>query len=189
MVRTVDRKVKGVKRDDEAYEIPDELVPPFPVFGRGLKAMITGMTHTDDYRIEPEDDEVHQRLVKRLSEKVIRNRKDINRTELTHPGSKTMIVSYGASALGPMEVASQHASIGLLRLKSIWPLPEEPIAEAARECEQMLVCEMNLGQLYGDIKRVALEAGCRKIELLSKIGGEPPTPRDVKEKLGQMGAL
>jgi len=188
-VRVVDRKIKGVKRDDEAYSISDELVPPFPVFGRGLKTMITGMTHTDDSRIEPEDEAVHEKLVRRLSEKIIRNRKDINRSEVTNRGSRTMIVSYGASALGPMEVTAQNPTIGLLRLKSLWPLPEEPITEVARECEQMLVCEMNLGQLYGDIKRVALEAGCRKVELLSKIGGEPPTPRDVKNKLQAMGAL
>ena len=188
-VRIVDRKIKGIKRDDEAYTISDELVPPFPVFGRGLKTMITGMTHTEDSKIEPEDEVAHQKLVTRLSEKIIRNRKDINRSEVTHPGSRTMIVSYGASALGPMEVTAQNPGIGLLRLKSLWPLPEEPIAEVAKECEQILVCEMNLGQLYGDIKRVALEEGCRKVELLSKIGGEPPTPRDVKEKLQRMGAL
>jgi hypothetical protein len=48
---------------------------------------------------------------------------------------------------------------------------------------------MNLGQLYGDIKRVALEAGCRKIELLSKIGGDPPTPSEVRHKLHEMGAI
>lgn len=188
-VRVVDRKIKGIKRDDEAYSISDELVPPFPVFGRGLKTMITGMTHTDDSRIEPEDEAVHEKLVRRLSEKIIRNRKDINRSEVTNRGSRTMIISYGASALGPMEVTAQNPTIGLLRLKSLWPLPEEPIAEVARECEQMLVCEMNLGQLYGDIKRVALEAGCRRVELFSKIGGEPPTPRDVKDKLQGMGAL
>jgi 2-oxoglutarate ferredoxin oxidoreductase subunit alpha len=105
------------------------------------------------------------------------------------PGSKTMIISYGSAALGSKEVAATDSRVGLLRLKSIWPLPEEPIAEVASQCEQILVCEMNLGQLYPSIKRIALEAGCRKIEFLSKIGGEPPTPGEVRHKLRGMGAI
>ena len=188
-IRIVNRKEKGIKRSDEAYDISDELVHPFPVFGKGHKTMITGMTHAEDSRIEPEDPKIHQELVKRLSEKVLMNRKDINKWEVMCPGSKTMVVSYGAASLGAMEVASQDERIGLLRLKSIWPFPEEPVAEIARQCDRMLVCEMNLGQLYGDIKRVALEAGCRKVELLSKIGGDPPTPSEVRHKLHEMGAI
>jgi 2-oxoglutarate ferredoxin oxidoreductase subunit alpha len=188
-IRIVNRKEKGVKRSDEAYDISDELVLPFPVFGKGHKTMITGMTHAENSRIEPEDPRVHEELVTRLSEKVLINRKDINRWDVMCPGSKTMVVSYGAASLGAMEVAAKDDRIGLLRLKTIWPFPEEPVAEIASQCDRILVCEMNLGQLYGDIKRVALEAGCRKVELLSKIGGDPPTPSEVRHKLMEMGAI
>jgi len=188
-LKIIDRKEKGIRRPDEAYDVPDELVHPFPVFGKGNKTMITGMTHTDTSRIEPEDAKVHQELVKRLSEKILRNRKDINKWELICPGSKTMVISYGSAALGAKEIAAANDRVGLLRLKSIWPLPEEPILEVARQCEQILVCEMNLGMLYWPIKRVALEAGCKKVELLSKIGGEPPTPSEVRHKLREMGAI
>jgi 2-oxoglutarate ferredoxin oxidoreductase subunit alpha len=188
-LKIVDRKEKGIKRPDEAYDVPDDLVHPFPTFGKGHKTMITGMTHSDDSRIEPEDVKTHQELVKRLSEKILKNRKDINKWELVSPGSKTMIISYGSSALGPKEVAAKDERVGLLRLKSLWPLPEEPIFEVASQCERILVCEMNLGMMYWPIKRVALEAGCKKVELLSKIGGEPPTPSDVRHKLRGMGAI
>jgi 2-oxoglutarate ferredoxin oxidoreductase subunit alpha len=185
----IDRKEKGIRRSDEAYDVPDELVRPFPVFGKGHKAMVTGMTHTDKSWIEPEDIKVHQELVGRLSEKILRNRKDINKWELMCPGSKTMIVSYGSAALGAKEVASSDDKVGLLRLKTLWPLPEEPIAEAARNCDRILVSEMNLGMMYSEIKRIALENGCEKIELLSKIGGDPPTPSEFRHKLREMGAI
>ncbi len=188
-VKVLDRKVPGIRRQDEPYDVPDELVHPFPVFGKGYKATVTGMTHTEDSRIEPEDEKVHQELVERLNEKILRNRKDINKWDVKRPGSRTMIVSYGAAALGPMETAAGNDNVGLLRLKSLWPLPVEPIAEVAAQCEQMLVCEMNLGQMYGEIKRVALESGCKKVEFLSKLGGEPPTPGDIRAKLKQMGAV
>jgi 2-oxoglutarate/2-oxoacid ferredoxin oxidoreductase subunit alpha len=187
-VRIIERKEKDIKRQDEAYDVPDELVRPFPVFGKGHKTMITGMTHTDTSRIEPEDAKVHQELVKRLSEKVLRNRKDINKWELTCPGSKTMIVSYGSAALGAMEVAANDDKVGLLRLKSLWPFPEEPVAEVSKECDRILVSEMNLGMMFWEIKRVALENGCKKVELLSKIGGDPPTPSEFRHKLREMGA-
>jgi len=188
-IKIIDRKEKGMKRPDEAYDVPDELVRPFPVFGKGHKPMVTGMTHTDMSKIEPEDAKVHQELVKRLSEKVLRNRKDINKWELICPDSRTMVVSYGSAALGAKEVAAADDRVGLLRLKSLWPFPEEPIAEVARNCSQILVSEMNLGMLYWDIKRVALENGCKKVELLSKIGGDPPTPSEFRHKLREMGAI
>ena len=134
------------------------------------------MTHRPDARIEPEDPQVHSELVKRLNEKIVRNRKDINKWDLLCPDSKHMIISYGSASFGAREVAAGDDRIGLLRLKTVWPLPEEPIREVASKADHILVCEMNLGQLFWDIKRIALEAGCKKIELLTKIGGDPPTP-------------
>ncbi|MCU0852049.1 MAG: 2-oxoacid:acceptor oxidoreductase subunit alpha [Thermoplasmata archaeon] len=188
-LNVIDRKEMGIRRTDEAYDVPDDLVKPFPVFGKGHKAIITGMTHTETGRIEPEDSKVHSDLVRRLNEKVLRNRKDINKWEMIGEGSKTMIISYGSSALGAKEVATKDPNVGLLRLKSIWPLPEEPIAQAARGAQRILVCEMNLGQLFFSIKRVAQDAGCKQVELLSKLGGEPPTPSEVRHKLRSMGAV
>jgi 2-oxoglutarate ferredoxin oxidoreductase subunit alpha len=188
-LKIIDRKEMGIRRTDEAYDVPDDLVKPFPVFGKGHKAIITGMTHTENGRIEPEDSKVHSDLVTRLNEKVLRNRKDINQWEMIGEGSKTMIISYGSSALGPKEVATTDPNVGLLRLKSIWPLPEEPIAQAAKGAQRILVCEMNLGQLYFSIKRVAHDAGCKQVELLSKLGGEPPTPSEVRHKIRSMGAI
>lgn len=188
-IKIVDRKQRGVRRTDEAYDVPDDLVPPFPTFGRGHKTAVSGMTYRPDARIEPEDAQVHSDLVRRLNDKIMKNRKDINKWDLLCPDSKHMIVSYGSASFGAREVAAADDRIGLLRLKTVWPLPEEPIREVASKAEHMLVCEMNLGQLYWDIKRVALEAGCKKVELLTKIGGDPPTPGEVRHKLREMGAI
>jgi 2-oxoglutarate ferredoxin oxidoreductase subunit alpha len=188
-IKIVNRKERGVRRTDEAYDVPDELVPPFPTFGKGHKAAVTGMTHAPDARIEPEDPKTHSELVTRLNDKVMRNRKDINKWDLLCPDSKHMIVSYGSASFGAREVAAGDDRIGLLRLKTVWPVPEEPIREVASKAEHILVCEMNLGQLFYDIKRIALEAGCTKVELLTKIGGDPPTPGEVRHKLREMGAI
>lgn len=188
-VKVIDRKEKGLLRQDDAYDVPDELVRPFPTFGKGHKTTVTGMTHTDSGRIEPEDPKVHSELVSRLSDKILKNRRDINKWDIMCPDSKTMVISYGSAALGAMEVAARDETVGLLRLKSIWPFPEEIVQEVAGRCERILVCEMNLGMLYWQIKRAALEAGCKRVELLSKLGGDPPTPSDVRHKLRAMGAV
>jgi 2-oxoglutarate ferredoxin oxidoreductase subunit alpha len=188
-IKVVNRKEMGTRRMDEAYDVPDDIVPPFPTFGKGHKAAVSGMTHRPDARIEPEDPQVHSELVRRLNDKIIRNRKDINKWDLLCPDSKHMIISYGSASFGAREVAAADDRIGLLRLKTVWPLPEEPIREVARKADHILVCEMNLGQMFWDIKRVALEAGCKKVELLTKIGGDPPTPGEVRHKLREMGAI
>lgn len=188
-IKIVDRKELGIRRTDEAYDVPDDLVPPFPTFGKGHKTAATGMTYRPDHRIEPEDPQVHSDLVRRLNDKIVRNRKDINKWDLLCPDSKHMIISYGSASFGARDVAAADDRIGLLRLKTVWPIPEEPIREVASKAEHILVCEMNLGQLFWDIKRIALEAGCKNVELLTKIGGDPPTPGEVRHKLREMGAI
>lgn len=188
-VQTFARKEPGSKREDWIHQVPDTLVRPFPSFGRGNKAAITGMTHTDKYRIEPEDAKVHTELVTRLNEKITKSRKDINKFELINPDAETVVVAYGSAALGPMDIASKDKRVGVLRLKSLWPLPEEPVLQVAGKCKRMLICEMNLGLLYWPLKRVALEGGCRQVEFLPKIGGDPHTPQEVRDKLAKMGAV
>jgi 2-oxoglutarate ferredoxin oxidoreductase subunit alpha len=43
--------------------------------------------------------------------------------------------------------------VGLLRLKTLWPFPDEAVEEIGKSVEKVLVPEMNLGQVAGEVKK------------------------------------
>jgi 2-oxoglutarate ferredoxin oxidoreductase subunit alpha len=187
-VQTIERKELCDGGKGEAHDIPDDLVPPFTTFGHGHKAFITGMTHTPAGNIAPEDERVQEQLVRRLNEKILRNQKDISRYEIVNPDAEKFIIAYGTSALAAKEIAMENPHIGLLRLKTLWPLPEEQVLYVAQNAKQILVVEMNLGQMVREIQRLACSIGCRSVRFFSKIGGEAPRKSEILSMLDKREA-
>jgi len=185
-VETVDRKELCDTRKGAAYDISDDMVPPFMTFGHGHKAFVTGMTHTPEGNIAPEDEAVQEALVRRLNEKILKNQKDISRYEIVNPDAKKFIIAYGTSALAAKEIAVENPHIGLLRLKTLWPLPEEQVLDVAQNAKQILVVEMNMGQIVRAVQRLACSIGCKSVRFLSKIGGEAPRKTEIMAMLDKM---
>jgi len=73
---------------------------------------------------------------------------------------------------------TEGVRVGYVRLKTIWPFPEKDVSRLAESAKKIIVPEMNLGQISGEVERVA----GRKIIKLNKIGGgELITPEDILE--------
>ena len=182
----VERKELCSDGSGRAYDIPDALVPPFATFGHGHRSFVTGMTHSPEGNIAPEDEKTQEELVIRLNEKILKNQKDISRFEIINPDAKKFVITYGSSALAAKEIAIEDRSIGLLRLKTIWPLPEEQILDVAQRARSILVVEMNMGQLVREIQRLACSIGCRSVRFMSKLGGDAPRKGDILPTLARM---
>jgi 2-oxoglutarate ferredoxin oxidoreductase subunit alpha len=45
---------------------------------------------------------------------------------------------------------------GLLRLKTLWPFPEEAVREVAQSVKRVVVPEMNRGQVAGEVRKACL---------------------------------
>jgi 2-oxoglutarate ferredoxin oxidoreductase subunit alpha len=43
--------------------------------------------------------------------------------------------------------------LGLLRLKTLWPFPEEAVREATAKAKKVFIPEMNQGQVAGEVKK------------------------------------
>jgi len=166
-----------------AFACDESLVPKFPTFGQGHRVHVTGLTHDLSGYPKTVDPAVHQRLVTRLVDKIRDHREQICRSEVMRPDADTLLVTYGSPANSAFEVVSQRGDVGLFRLVTLWPFPEEQFRRVAATAKRLLVLEMNLGQLFWDVERVARQAGCRQIELFSKIGGEVHTPEEIVERL------
>ena len=143
----------------EAFRADDEdLVPPMAHAGEGYRVHFTGLTH-DERGFPNMSAETHQGLVKRLIEKINRNKDQIIRTEGYYlEDAEIIVVSYGCTARSVhravTEARQQGIPAGLLRLISLWPFPEEKIQQLVEKSKSFIVAEMNLGQIVHEVSRI-----------------------------------
>ena len=147
-------------------------VPPMMEIGSKGCVHITGSTHLENGIRDVVTESVHRRLVTRLVDKIASQREQLTNVEsLKAENSQFLVISYGSTARparGAVEKARQQGlDVGFVRLKTIWPFPQDYIRQVAKNCQAVLVPEMNLGQLNREIERFV---SCPVVPL-SKIGG------------------
>jgi 2-oxoglutarate ferredoxin oxidoreductase subunit alpha len=157
-VEVWDRK-KEKKRPPFGTEEEDG-VPPMPAFGEGERILVTGSTHNEFGFRKTDDPEAQAKLVERINKKILNHRMRIVETE-NHflEDSEIVLIAYGFTARTGLYVVKQlrkeGVKAGLLRLKTLWPFPEEAVSEVGRKAKKILVPEMNQGQIAGEVKKFA----------------------------------
>ncbi|ASJ00517.1 2-oxoacid:acceptor oxidoreductase subunit alpha [Thermococcus gorgonarius] len=161
-------------------------VPPMPIFGKGYRTYVTGLTH-DEYgyprTVEPE---VQQKLIGRIYRKILDHKDDIIDYETFElDDAEIAIVTTGIvsrSAIRAVKMLRERGvKAGLLKLNTVWPFDFDMIEEMAERVKKIYVPEMNMGQLYHLVKEGA--NGKAEVELISKIGGEVHTPMEIVERV------
>ncbi len=166
---------------------PDEdLVPPMVNFGQGYRIHATGLTHDERGYPDTADDSAQWPLIQRLIDKIRLNKHDI--IQLEEDGledAEVVVCSYGIAArtaLWPMELARKEGiKVGLLRLITVWPFPEERVRELAGKVKAFVVPELNWGQIALEVERCA--AGRAEVILVPHPGGGVHKPERVLEAI------
>ena len=159
-------------------------VPPMPAFGEGERLSVTGSTHDAFGFRKTDDPEAHATLVERINQKITKNSKNIIETE-DHflENSDIGLIAYGFTARTSLYVVKRlrkvGMKVGLLRLKTLWPFPEEAVREAGRKVKKVIVPEMNQGQVAGEVKKYC---SCEVIPL-GQTNGEVIRPEKIIEVL------
>lgn len=185
----VNRKKPTVSPDTyEPYATDESLVPPMACFGEGYRFYSTGLTHNEkgypDMSVETQD-----KLVRRLCDKVRRNRDKIILTEESYARDcDVLVVAYGVTARSAASAVRQAreegVKAGLLRLITLWPFPEKKLLEVASGVKGVVVSEMNYGQLVREVERTVKPT---PVEFIPKLGENPPTPLEILEKIRRLG--
>ncbi|MBS3921429.1 MAG: 2-oxoacid:acceptor oxidoreductase subunit alpha [Deltaproteobacteria bacterium] len=181
-VEVWDRKKKkgGAPFDIEG----EDGVPPMAAFGEGERLSVTGSTH-DAYGFRKTDDpEVHARLVGRINQKILNHKRSIIETEdYLLEDAEVALIAYGFTARTSLyavkRLRKEGQKIGMLRLKTLWPFSDERVAEVGKKVKRIMVPEMNLGQVAGEVKRCVV---CDVISL-SQTNGEVIGPELLIETL------
>jgi 2-oxoglutarate ferredoxin oxidoreductase subunit alpha len=67
----------------------------------------------------------------------------------------------------------------MLRLKTLWPFPDEEVTKAGKRVKRFMVPEMNLGQVAGEVKKYV---PCDVVSL-TQTNGEVIRPETLIEAL------
>jgi len=187
-IEIVNRKLP--KNEDEA-KLPfgdphGDGVPPMPIFGKGYRTYVTGLTHDEYGHPKTVDAEIHERLIRRIFRKILDHKEEIiSYEEFMLDDAEIAIVSTGIvsrSAVRAVKILREKGvRAGLLKLNTIWPFDFERIEELAERVKKIYVPEMNLGQLYHLVREGA--NGKAEVELIAKIGGEVHTPMEIVERV------
>ncbi len=175
------KKVKGAAPFDTGEE---DGVPPMAAFGEGERLSITGSTH-DAYGFRKTDDpEVHARLVTRINKKILNHKRSIIETEdYFLEDAEVALIAYGFTARTSLyaikQLRKEGQKIGMLRLKTLWPFPDESVTEVGEKVKRIMVPEMNLGQVAGEIKKYVSS----DVISLSQTNGEVIGPEFLIETL------
>jgi len=158
-----------------------EEAAPMPSVGEGFNVAVTASTHDETGMRSTQGAAIHRRMIGALNAKINSHVHDIVDTECFNLESCDVgIVSFGCTSRSVYEAADRALAagvkVGYLRLKTLWPFPENEVSRLAQSARRIVVPEMNLGQLSREVERVA----GRRVVGLNKIGGgELITPEEI----------
>ncbi len=162
-------------------------VSPMAVAGEGYRIHITGLTH--DERGYPAMNAAAQEWnLERIVNKIRDYQDDIIQVEEQDlKDADVVVVSYGISArtsLWPIAMAKKEGiRVGLLRLITVWPFPDDRIREVAKQVRAFVVAEINMGQIVREVERCA--ASNAQVHGVNRPGGDILEPDKVLEAIRQ----
>jgi len=167
------------------FKADADLVPPMGNAGEGYRFHVTGLTH--DERGYPDmTAEAQDKLVRRLLDKIELNKDDIIILEEDGiDGAEVVVCSYGISArvalLAVKAAREEGIKVGILRLVTVWPFPDQKIKEIAKKIRAFVVPELNAGQVVLEVERCA--GGAAETILVPHMGGAVHDPDVILEAI------
>jgi 2-oxoglutarate ferredoxin oxidoreductase subunit alpha len=128
--------------------------------------------------------EAHAKLVERINKKILNHRRLISGTEAYFlDDSEIFLITYGFTARTSLFVVKrlrkEGKKVGLLRVKTLWPFPEEAVAEVVKRVKKVMVPEMNQGQVVGEVRKLCPG----EVIPLNQTDGEIIRPETLTEAL------
>lgn len=188
-VEIVTRKSPELTDDYLPFDAEENGTSPMPAFGDGFNIHVTGLTHDKRGYPDTNTPETHAELVGRLCNKILKNRDKICSVKKEFwDDAEIVVVSYGSSyrsaSTAVAQAREEGLKVGSLKIDTPWPFPEEEIVAIAETVTDIIVPEMNLGQMVHEVERVS--AGKANVHLIGKIGGILHKPEEILAKIKEI---
>jgi 2-oxoglutarate ferredoxin oxidoreductase subunit alpha len=187
-VELVNRKRPTVPPDKYLSYDTDEPdgVPPLADLGTEYLSHITSFMHHKNGFPAWTDLKVTDALVKRLANKILWHQEEIIALErYLLEDADIALVAYGSTAR-PAKAAAAMARkkgirAGLLKLMTLWPFPGEEIRKISEKARTLMVPELNMGQIVGEVERWA--RGNSRVVGINRVDGALLTPEEILARL------
>jgi 2-oxoglutarate ferredoxin oxidoreductase subunit alpha len=74
--------------------------------------------------------------------------------------------------------------VGGIKLKTLWPFPDFVFHELPSHVETIVVCEMNMGQIIGEVERAC--CGRFRVEGINNFSGTIITPGEIERRIERL---
>lgn len=179
----VDRSAPGPGMDFMPFQaLAGEQVPAFlPIGGRTLVRQ-TSSTHGADGYITTDPAEITRQLA-RMQAKITTAADQLALVEhCPAEAADTLVVTYGVTSRAALSAAqlmkASGTPVSLLVLKTLWPVPETAIRQAASSVRRVLVVEMNRGQYVREVERILPG---KAVHFYGQMDGRLITPDTIRE--------
>ena len=158
---------------------------PMSDFGGVHRYNVTGLYH-DMWGFPSDDPKVVHGLIRHLVDKIESNTGAIARYKTYYlDDARTIMVSYGATARSALHVVEsmrkKGQKFGLFELQTLWPFPYDIVGEAVGRAKRVIVVEMNMGHICGEVKKSLNNS--RNVFLINRLDGVFITPTDIRQGL------
>lgn len=135
----------------------EDLVPPIVHAGEGYRVNYDSLTY-DEKGYPATFAEPHDRLVRRLVNKIrLHTDQIMEYEEIFLEDAELAVIAYGSTARSARravnEARREGIRVGLLRLITVWPFPENKVRELSKQVKAFVVPELNLGQMSRETER------------------------------------
>jgi len=163
-------------------------VPPLASFGSGYRYHVTGLNKAADgfptTKAELVDAEERRQIAK-----VMDNVDDIGKNEeYLIEDAEVVLFAYGSTSRSARyavnELRKEGIKAGLFRPITVWPFPDERVAELAQQAKAIVCPEMNLGQMVREVERVA--KGACVVSHIGRVDGEPINPGQIIDQVKEV---
>jgi 2-oxoglutarate ferredoxin oxidoreductase subunit alpha len=146
---------------------------PMSDFGGVHRYNVTGLVH-DMWGFPSTDPKIAYDLLHHLVDKLENRADDVARyKEYFTEDADILLISYGSSARSSLQMVEDRrqrgVKVGLLELQSLWPFPKETVREKCEGRSHVLVVEMNMGQIYQEVKKAVSRP--EKVYLANRFDG------------------
>ena len=180
----VDRKAPATtnQADFHPYDYSGtEVAPMVGVGDRNLLMRTTGSTHDEKGEFCPSPENIN-RVTHYLVDKIEKHMDDITITrKYQMDDADVVLISFGCSvrsSLSAIEILRKKGvKAGLLQLVTVWPMPEKEIRAALQQAKTVIVPELNLGQLAGEVRKYN-DYGCKVLQA-NRTDGILITPQQI----------
>ena len=180
----INRKAPATKNqaDFRPYDYSSTEVAPMVAVGdRDLLMRTTGSTHDEKGEFCPSPENI-DRVTHYLVDKIEKHVDDITITRTYQmDDADVVLISFGCSvrsSLSAIEILRKKGvKAGLLQLVTVWPMPEKEIRAALQQAKTVIVPELNLGQLAGEVRKYN-DYGCKVLQA-NRTDGILLTPQQI----------